>query len=212
MLKELILGLGIIAGIVTVVVTKTPTVNVNNPTPQVNVTTPQVDVTTPAPQVNVTTPVPQVDVNVPEQLVGGSQSQDHYNPEYFRNGLYGNKFFSLSSVNASSTSSTAPTLPLALSAGSHGVITVGTSTPAVRTTYASTTAVTANSTIYFAQTASGPAGVTCNSTGATSTIYTTYTSSTNISLNGFAVTLGSIPTTNPVCLSYWIVDRSTSGY
>lgn len=155
--------------------------------------------------------VERVTVEKVEQ-VGGSQSQDHYNPEFFRNGLYANKFFTLSSTNASTTSSTAPTLPLALGAGSHGIITVGTSTPAVRTTYASTTAVTSNSTVFFQQTASGPAGVTCNTTGATSTIVTTYTSSTRASLNGFAVTLGSIPATDPVCLEYWVVDRSTSGY
>ncbi len=149
---------------------------------------------------------------VVEKQVGATPSPDQYTYSQYYSGLGASKYQTLFSVNASTTSSTAPTLPLALSKSSHGIITVGTSTPAVRTTYASTTAVTANSTVWLQQTTSGPTGVTCNTTGATSTISAIFASTTNISLNGFSATLGSIPTTNPVCLEYWVVDRSTSGY
>lgn len=155
-------------------------------------------------------PTPVV-VNQPTD-VGASPNPDVLTQTRFKAGVLANKYGSLTTVNASTTSSTVPTLQLGL--GSTGIITVGTSTPAIRTQYASTTAVSsANSVVRVTQVATGPAGVTCNTTQATNTLVSTFfASSTNTSLNGFGITLGAIPTTNPACFFYEVFDRSTNGY
>lgn len=127
----------------------------------------------------------------------------------FVDGLFAAKYSGIDSVNASTTSSTAPTLQLG--AGTHGVITVGTSTPAVKVQYASTTAINANSMVFVQQTLSGPPGVTCNTTQATNTLVSVHDHATSTN-DGFGITLGSIPTTNPPCFEYLIFDRSKSGY
>lgn len=151
-------------------------------------------------------PVPPA-VEVP---VGASPSPDHYNYEQFFTGMGASKFSGLSSVNASTTSTT----PLQLGSGSQGQITIGTSTPVTRTVNASTTAITASSMVFLQQIATTTMpSVTCNSTQATNTMVSlVFASSTNSSMNGFQVTLGANPATNPACFNYWIVDRSKTGY
>lgn len=161
------------------------------------------------PEVTVQTTPVQVDQ---PDLVGANPGLDHLSNEYFKAGVSATKYFGLSTVNASTTSSTAPTLQLGK--GSSGIITVGTSTPAIRTQNASTTAVSSsNSVVKVTQVANGPAGVTCNTTQATNTLVSTlFASSTAPSLNGFSLVLGSIPTTNPACFFYEVFERSTNGY
>lgn len=155
-------------------------------------------------------PAEKPSVQVVEQPVAATPSPEHFNQEYFYNGLSTSKLYGLSSVNASTTTTT----PIQLGSGSHGQITVGTSTPAIRIQNASTTAITATSMVFLQQisTTTMPS-VTCNATQATNTqVSLVFASSTNSSMNGFQITLGSIPATNPACFNYWIVDRSKAGY
>lgn len=154
--------------------------------------------------------IPKTVAPAPDKPVGGSTSSDHYFPEYFRNGMYANLTYSLNTVNASSSSTTAANIFLALGSGAAGQITVGTSTPATRVVNASTTAISATTDMVFLQPTaqSSIAGVTCNALAPTSTVVSQIVASSSApTLNGFQVTLGSIPTTNPVCLNYWILKK-----
>jgi hypothetical protein len=104
--------------------------------------------------------------------------------------------YATGSVGSSSSS------PSALGSAAAGYFVVGTGTPATRLGLASTTAVTANSVIMVQQETRSPmAGVTCNTTLATSSSITTVAPD-----SGFVLTVGSIPATNPQCWSYWIIN------
>jgi hypothetical protein len=102
----------------------------------------------------------------------------------------------------SATIGSSSTSPFALGSAIAGHITVGTTTPATRVAIASSTAVTANSSIILQQETTTPiAGTTCNGTAATSTLVTS-----KIAGSGFVVTSGSIPATNPECYAFWIIN------
>jgi hypothetical protein len=142
--------------------------------------------------------------------------------ENFVNGLYAGTTNQLSvdesgnlstSGNATSSNMTAATYRTAsvgsssstnasLGSASAGFLTIGTSTPATRIVNASTTAVTIRSQIFVTQSATTTvAGTTCNSTPATSTIVTHIWPGV-----GFTLSTGSIPTTNPNCYYYRILN------
>jgi hypothetical protein len=156
-------------------------------------------VTKPAPVQPVQQPVVQ------EPNLGSAARPDHYEYQQFFAGLAASKFFGIGSV--SGTSSTTSTV--SLTAGASGQITLGTSTPGTTVINASTTAITLNSMVYVQQSATTTlAGVTCNTTPVASIAKSLFASSTSLALNGFSVTVAAIPTTNPLCLNYLVVDKS----
>ncbi len=145
-----------------------------------------------------------------EPVLGAAASPDHYNYEQFFVGEGSSKYAVISPVSASSSSTTAANIYLALGASSAGQLTIGTSTPGTRVVNASTTAITSPSdlVLVFSRSTTTIPGVTCNATAPTSTILSSiFASSTNTGLNGFQLTAGSIPTTNPNCYEYLIVPK-----
>jgi hypothetical protein len=146
-------------------------------------------------------------VQTAPQVLGASSGNEHWNPEYFYNGLNyytlaGNLFNSSTTPNAILYSGTASTTPTLATVG-HLTIAAGSTVQ-----YASTTAVTANSVVQVQLEQTTPIkGVTCNtavnasSSEATSVIFA---SSTKPSLNGFSITVASAPLTNPFCYAYTI--------
>lgn len=101
--------------------------------------------------------------------------------------------FASGSVGASSSTPAA----LGSAASGHFIIATGGNTG-----QASTTAVTANSTIILQREGSTPiAGTTCNTTATTTPIVTS-----KVAGNGFIATSAANPVTNPICLAYWIIN------
>lgn len=132
-----------------------------------------------------------------------------YNPALFRNGVYSNQYNGIGSISASSSSTTIASITLQLGSSSNGQLTIGTVTPATALVNASTTAITQNSLVFVQPTATTTIPtVTCNAVPPTSTtVSVIFASSTNTSLNGFQLRAGSIPTTNPNCYNYWIINK-----
>jgi len=145
-------------------------------------------------------------VTVVNPPVGAAASPDHYNQENFYNGLTYNRI-------SSTALATASTSPVVLGAASAGFIAI----PKDTTTFiASSTAITANSYVRLTQISTSTGATTlnsaflttlgtaqCNTTNATSTpIVSIFASSTNTSLSGFKITLGTGPTTNPQCYAW----------
>jgi len=101
--------------------------------------------------------------------------------------------FASGSVGSSSSS------PAALGSAASGHFIIATSGS---TGNASSTAVTANSTIIIQREGTTPiAGTTCNTAATTTPIVTS-----KIAGNGFIVTSAASPVTNPICLAYWIIN------
>lgn len=154
---------------------------------------------------------PVTTTTVVEKPVGAAASPDHYNLEQFFYGAAVQKFYGLGSVSASSgASSTAPNITLQLGNGSHGQFTLGTSTPATNVINASSSAITLNSMVFLQQTATTTlGGVTCNTTATvTPTTKVIFIATASSTTNGFQVTAGGTPATNPLCYNYWILDKS----
>lgn len=108
-------------------------------------------------------------------------------------GNFSGATYSSASIGASSST------PAALGSASSGHFIIATSG---NTGSASTTVVTANSTIILQREATTPiAGTTCNSTATTTPIVTS-----KIAGNGFVATSAANPVTNPICLAYWIIN------
>lgn len=106
------------------------------------------------------------------------------------------------SLYTTATIGSSSTTPAALGSAAAGFIAIGTSTPATRVLNASSTAITINSQVFVQQSSTTTVpNVTCNTTAATSTIV-----SGIFPGSGFQITTGSVPTTNPNCYYYRIIN------
>jgi hypothetical protein len=139
-----------------------------------------------------------------QQVLGGSYESNGYNPQYFYNGLYVTGGTTGGKYDKMYNSSTTPTTTLSsLAVAGHLTIGAGQTTEG-----ASTTAITAGSdrVIVQLEQTTPIAGVTCNTAlnASSSEATSVFASTTNNSVNGFVITVGSAPVTNPFCYSYSI--------